>query len=331
MTGIATDTGSAIASVRFQYTPTGTTAWTDACTDTSFPYTCSFDSTTSPDGVYELRALATDNAGNTQASTVQTRTVDNTGPAMTLTNPAPGAYVGGTINVTATATDVTGVASIAMQYRLGGAAPWTTLCTDLIAPYSCALNTTTLTSGSSYEIRLLGTDTLGKTSTTSPVTVTVDNVAPTAVDIQALNGGTANTMDAGDTLTFSYSEQILASSLLSGWDGSATAVTVRVTNSGGNDTLEVYNGANTTKVGLTAAAMALNRDVVSSNATFSATLQQSGGSVVVTLSALTSGTVKNGVKKGRIVWAPSTAATDLAGNAVSATSVTEGGANDRDF
>jgi chemotaxis methyl-accepting protein methylase len=331
MTGTATETGSGIASVRFQYTPTGTTAWTDACTDTSFPYTCSFDSTTAPDGGYELRALATDNAGNTQASTVQTRTVDNTGPAMMLTNPAAGAYVRGTIDVTATATDATGVTSIAVQYRLDGAGTWTTLCTDSTAPYSCALNTAPLTSGSPYEIRLAGTDTLGNTSTSTPVKVTVDNVAPTAVDIQALNGGTANTMDAGDTLTFTYSEQILTSSLLSGWDGSATAVTVRVTNSGANDTLEVYDGANTTRVGLTAAAMALNRDVVSSNAIFSATLQQNGSSVVVTLGALTSGTVKSGVKKGRIVWAPSTAATDLAGNAASATSVTEGGTNDRDF
>jgi hypothetical protein len=41
--------------------------------------------------------------------------------------------------------------------------------------------------------------------------------------------------------------------------------------------------------------------------------------------------VKNGVKKGTMSWSPSTAATDLAGNAVAAGSVTESGANDRDF
>ena len=331
MTGTATDAGAGLAFVRFQYAPTGTTTWTDACTDTTAPYTCSFDSTTVADGVYDVRALATDNAGNTQASTTQTRTVDNTGPVTTLTNPTAGAYVRGTINVTATATDVTGVASVAMQYRLAGAATWTTLCTDLIAPYSCALNTTTLTSGAGYEVRLIATDTLGNATTTAPVAFTVDNVAPTATDIQALNGGATNTMDAGDTLTFSYSEQMLASSLLGGWDGSATTVTLRVTNAGANDTLEVYDAANTTKVNLTAGAMALSRDVVSSNATFSATMRQSAGNVVVTVGALTSGTVRNGVKKGRITWAPSTAATDLAGNAVSAATVIESGALDRDF
>jgi hypothetical protein len=77
--------------------------------------------------------------------------------------------------------------------------------------------------------------------------------------------------------------------------------------------------------------MALSRDVVTTNAVFAATMQQNGANVVVTLGALTSGTVKNGVKKGRMTWSPSTTATDLAGNPVSAATVTESGANDHDF
>ena len=206
-TAAATDSGSGVASVKFQYAPAGTTTWTDACTDAAAPYTCSFDTTGAADGLYDLRALATDNAGNTTASAVQAnRRIDNSGPTMAVTNPAAGAYVRGTVNVTATATDVSGVASVTVQYRLAGASNWTTLCVAATAPYSCPLNTTTLTSGSSYEIRATGIDTLGKTTTTTPIAVTVDNVAPTAVDIQALNGGTANIMDAGDTLTFTYSE-----------------------------------------------------------------------------------------------------------------------------
>ena len=89
--------------------------------------------------------------------------------------------------------------------------------------------------------------------------------------------------------------------------------------------------ANTALVNLTATPMALSRDVTSAGATFSATMQQSGNNIVVTLGALTSGTVKNGVKKGRMTWNPSTTATDLAGNAAAATGVIESGANDRDF
>jgi hypothetical protein len=60
-------------------------------------------------------------------------------------------------------------------------------------------------------------------------------------------------------------------------------------------------------------------------------MQQSGNAIVVTLGALTSGTVKAGVKKGTMTWSPSTAATDLAGNAASAASVNESGGIDRDF
>jgi hypothetical protein len=138
-------------------------------------------------------------------------------------------------------------------------------------------------------------------------------------------------MDAGDTLTFTYSETILASSLLGGWSGSSIPVTVRVTNSNANDTLDVYDAAGTARVNLFSTTMALSRDVVSSNAVFAATMQQNGGNIVITFGALTSGTVKNGVRKGRMTWSPSTTATDLAGNAVTAGSVTESGANDHDF
>jgi hypothetical protein len=332
MTATATDGGSGITSVKFQYAPAGTTTWSDACTVVATPYTCSFDTTTVADGLYDIRALATDNAGNSTASTVQTnRRIDNNGPTLTLASPTAGATLRGMLNVDATATDVSGVASVTLQYRLAGAPLWTTLCTDPTSPYSCPLDTTTLTSGSVYEIRASAVDSTGKVTMLAPITVTVDNVAPTAVDIQALNGGTANTMDAGDTMTLTYSETILPSSLLGGWNGGATGVTVRVNDAGANDTLEVYDGTNTTKVNLTASPMALARDVASTNASFSATMQQSGNSVVVTLGALASGTMKSGVKKGRMTWSPSTAATDAAGNAVSATSVTEGGANDHDF
>jgi hypothetical protein len=331
MTAVATDLGSGLADVQFQYAPTGTTSWTTICTDASLPYTCSWATPGVTDGVYDVRVLATDNAGNTLASAIQTRTLDNNGPTVALTAPSAGATVRGTVNVTATATDISGVASVAVQYRLAGAAIWTTLCTDVSSPYSCALNTTTLTSGSSYEIRLVGTDTLAKTTTTTPVTVTVDNVGPTAADVGGSNGGTIGTLDAGDVLTLTYSEPILPSSILAGWDGSATPVTVRVTNSGPNDLLDVYDATNTTKTNLTGASFALAADWVSSNVTYNAVMQRTGNAVTITFGALTSGTRRTGVAKARMVWTPSAAATDLAGNAASGTAFTEPGGKDQDF
>ena len=332
MTGTATDAGSGITNVRFQYAPTGTSTWTDICTDASTPYTCSWVTTAETDAVYDVRALAIDSAGNTTASATQTRTLDNNGPTTTLTSPAAAAYLRGTINIDATATDVSGVTSVAMQYRLVGAPLWTTLCTDTTSAYSCALNTTTLVTGSSYEIRLIGTDTLAKTTTTTPITVTVDNVAPTATTVDGLNGGTLGKLDAGDVLTLTYSEPMLPVSLLAGWNGGSQAVTLRVTNVAALDTLDVYDAANTTRTNLMSATqtLKLDEDYVSTNATFSATMQRIGNQVVITVGALTSGTVKTGAKKTQMVWTPSTSATDLAGNPCTTAAVTEAG-NDRDF
>jgi hypothetical protein len=336
MTATATDnlTGSGIADVKFQYAPTGTTAWTTICTDPTLPYACSFVTTGVADGAYDLRVVATDNAGNTLASATQTRVVDNSGPTVTNTSPAAGAAVGGTVNVSATANDPGGVASVQMQYRASGTTTWTTLCTDTTSPYSCPLNTTTLVNGGSYELRFVATDTYTHVTTTTPTTFTVDNTAPTATDVQAINGGTAGTLDAGDSLTFSFSEPMLPASILSGWDGSAIAVTARITDSTTNDRLEIYDAANTSRANLTAAGNALNlsADYVATNATYNATMQRVGNTIAITFGALTSGTRKTGARKGRMSWTPSTSATDLAGNAVSGATISEaGGRSDTEF
>jgi Bacterial Ig domain len=83
----ASDVGSGVASVTIQRSPAGAGSWTEVCTDGSSPYGCSFDSTAVSDGLYDLRALAADNAGNTATSTVSNRRVDNVAPAVSLTDP----------------------------------------------------------------------------------------------------------------------------------------------------------------------------------------------------------------------------------------------------
>lgn len=67
-----------IASVRIQRATAGTTAWTDICTDTTAPYSCSWVTTGVADGSYDLRAVMLDNGGRTTTSaTVTNRRVDN--------------------------------------------------------------------------------------------------------------------------------------------------------------------------------------------------------------------------------------------------------------
>lgn len=74
----AANSTAGVGSVRIQTAPTGTTAWTTRCTDTTAPYTCDWDTRTTVDGLYDLRAVLTDGTGKeTISATVTGRRVDN--------------------------------------------------------------------------------------------------------------------------------------------------------------------------------------------------------------------------------------------------------------
>jgi hypothetical protein len=66
----AMDSGSGVASVTFEVSPSGSGAWTAIGLQTSAPYEQSFDTRGLQNGLYDLRATATDVAGNSVASTV---------------------------------------------------------------------------------------------------------------------------------------------------------------------------------------------------------------------------------------------------------------------
>lgn len=83
LSGTVTVTASAsstagIASVRIDRAPSGSGTWTSLCTDTAAPYTCSWNTTTVADGLYDLRAVMTDSLGRTTTSaTLSARRIDN--------------------------------------------------------------------------------------------------------------------------------------------------------------------------------------------------------------------------------------------------------------
>jgi hypothetical protein len=107
LTASASDTGSGVAQTTLSYAPSGTSTWTTVCQAPSSPYSCSLDTGTLPNGSYDFRAIATDNAGNASAASIVTgRQVSNTdlsfggvGPATTLTSSgtATVAYPSGTV------------------------------------------------------------------------------------------------------------------------------------------------------------------------------------------------------------------------------------------
>jgi chitinase len=331
LTAAGTDGGSGVASVKIQRSPAGGGTWTDVCTDTSSPYGCAFDSTAVSDGLYDFRAITTDNVGNTTtSSTVTNRRVDNTAPTAGLTD--PGSSLRATVTLNATGTDGgSGVANVKIQRAPTGTSTWTDICTDATSPYSCAWNTTLVTDGG-YDLRAVTTDNAGNiANSTTVVNRVVDNTAPTATNIQTANGGTAGRPDNGDTVTFTYSEQLLTTSILAGWNGASTAVTVRINNNGNNDQLEIWNAANNARLPLTNTFVSLNGNFVTASATLNGTMVQSGASIAVTPGALTAGTVRTENTAAALSWPSSTTPIDIAGNACTGNTVAEGGASDLDF
>ena len=120
----------------------------------------------------------TDEAGNTLDSAAQTVLVDNTNPTGSLTAPADGAELSGTVAVSSDSADSgSGVASAEFQRRPAGGGAWTTIGTDANAPYSVDWNTTALGDGD-YDLRVVTTDEAGNTFTSATRTVLVDNTAP---------------------------------------------------------------------------------------------------------------------------------------------------------
>ena len=309
-----TDGGSGVASVKLQSSPAGLNTWTDACSDTTSPYACSWDTTVLSDGLYDLRAVTTDNAGNTtNSSTVTNRRVDNTAPTAGLTD--PGSPLRGTVTLNATGTDGgSGVLNVQIQRAPTGTSTWATICTDATSPYSCSWNTTGVTDGG-YDLRAASTDNANNITYSTVVSNrVVDNAAPTATNIQTANtsGGTAGKPEAGDTMTFTFSEQIAPGTIVGGWNGTGTQ-TVTVTMDTGNHLsiagATLVNGFIT--LGGTNYVQA-TKTVVFSNSTIS----QSGATVTLTLGTPDKPQFMQTGTTGITNWPVAAALTDLAGNAI---------------
>jgi hypothetical protein len=175
------------------------------------------------------------------------------------------------------------------------------------------------------------TDTASNAVTQGGFSVTIDATAPVASDVQTTNvaGGTAGKAEAGDTLTYTFSEAVEPGSILAGWDGSSTTVTVQLPNAGANDNFQVWNAANTTQLPLGVVSLGANH-VNGGGASFSSsTMVMSGSTITITLG--TQAGITRSTSGGAMVWTPSTTVTDLAGNASLATPAVESGLVDTDF
>jgi alpha-mannosidase len=97
---------------------------------------------------------------------------DATAPTVSLTAPAAGATVSGTVSVTATASDNVGVAGV--RFTLDGA---DLAAEDAVAPYAVSWDTTTAANGT-HVLRAVARDAAGNVGTSASVSITVSNTAP---------------------------------------------------------------------------------------------------------------------------------------------------------
>ncbi|MBZ5531483.1 MAG: hypothetical protein LAO20_08625 [Acidobacteriia bacterium] len=97
---------------------------------------------------------------------------DTTPPTVSMTAPASGASVSGSVTVSATAADNVGVAGV--QFQLDGV---NLGAEDPASPYSITWNTTSATNGP-HTLTAIARDAAGNKTTSAAVSVTVNNVAP---------------------------------------------------------------------------------------------------------------------------------------------------------
>lgn len=344
-----------------------TAGFTFSDTEAGVTFRCTLDAApaspcTSPavyrdltNGAHTFSVTAVDAAGNTSTATTHLWTVSAPAAGGGLTFPVAGAAYGtaswaagcstGTGDLCGTASAGRGVAAVTLTIRqVGSGAYWDGSAFASAAPvYLTAGGTTSWSYGlaaaaqpaGTYAVRYWVTDTSGETSAASPTTsYTTDFTAPVASAPSTTNAGTAGRLDLGDAVLFTTNEALAPGSLLAGWTGGTTGVVVRVTN-GGTDVLTVWDASGSMPVEL--GSLDLRRsDFVTATVTFGAsgtasTISQTGGVITVRLGTPSApGSLGTAASTANMRWAPSAAATDLAGNAMPTTLASESD-SDKDF
>ncbi len=139
-------------------------------TDTSTPYTYSWNTASQAAGSYTLMTRAYDAAGNVGQSgnVVVTNVRDTTAPAVSMTSPSANATLSGTVSITATATDAVGVTRVEFYQNA------VLLSASNVAPYRYSWNTATVGNGV-YTLYARAYDAAGNVRQSSSVLAAVNN------------------------------------------------------------------------------------------------------------------------------------------------------------
>ena len=336
--------GSGLASVDLYAEAPGASTYSKVASDTSGNASGTFSYTASAgNGAYNFYTRATDKAGNVEAApatadatTTLTVTVpDTTPPSSTASSPASSTSANWTVSYTASDnTGGSGLASVDLYAEAPGASTYSKVASDTSGNASGTFSYTASAGNGAYNFYTRATDKAGNVEAApatadATTTLTVSTSTPlSAVSIATANlvGGTKGKFEKGDSITFTYSEQVKPSTVLAGWTGAAQAVHVNVDgNSTTNSVLTVWTMKGTTELPLGSVALGgiYNK---SAEFQFNATMVQNGASITLTLGAKHSGQqMTTAVKGGTVTWTPSAAVTDAAGNKASTTAVSTPG------
>jgi len=146
--------------------------------DTSAPYSAVWDTAAVSDGLHSIAAVARDSAGKTTVSAAVSVRVDTTPPVVAITAPVGGTVVGGTITISADASDSGGIAGV--QFLVDGV---NVGAEDTTAPYSVGWDTTAAADGP-HTVAAIARDAFGRTTTSATVSVTVTNATATLVRVE---------------------------------------------------------------------------------------------------------------------------------------------------
>jgi hypothetical protein len=217
----STDTGGGVASAQFQTSPRNANTWTNlGAADTTSPYAVTWNTTSGfPDGLYDLRVVTTDKAGNSVTSAVVPVEVQNAAPTVTALQLLDGGGTAGRAQtgdrIVVTYSQTLGVASLCSAWSGNLAAQSLSASNDV---------TVTLVDGAA------GNDTVTVTSATC------------TLHVGTLNLGSAAYVTGGNR-TFSGSGTS-ASSV--GWDPTTRTLTITLGGASGLGTVGTVASSSTT-------------------------------------------------------------------------------------
>ena len=159
------DSKASVSSVKF--TLDGSTA---LGTDSSSPYSVSWNTASTSDGPHKITAVATDSTGQKSKPSEWDVFVDNTKPTVAVTSPKNRAQVRGSLNLSAKASDNDSIASV--QFMIDGKGLLGTA--DTHAPYAYEWYSPNYADGA-HTITAVATDQAGNKTTSAAINITIKN------------------------------------------------------------------------------------------------------------------------------------------------------------